>query len=39
MHGGAITLAKMFNAMDWLPDLIFATDMLDLNTFLSLNKK
>ena len=36
MHGGAITLSKMFNAMDWLPDLIFATDMLDLNTFLSL---
>ena len=38
MHGGAITLAKMFNAMDWLPDLIFATDMLDLNTFLSLTR-
>ena len=38
MHGGAITLAKMFNAMDWIPDLIFATDMLDLNTFLSLTR-
>ena len=38
MHGGAITLAKMFNAMDWLPDLIFASDMLDLNTFLSLTR-
>ena len=38
MHGGAITLAKMFNEMDWLPDLIFATDMLDLNTFLSLTR-
>ena len=38
MHGGAITLARMFNAMDWLPDLIFATDMLDLNTFLSLTR-
>ena len=38
MHGGAITLAKMFNALDWLPDLILATDMLDLNTFLSLTR-
>ena len=38
MHGGAITLAKMFDAMDWLPDLILATDMLDLNTFLSLTR-
>ena len=38
MHGGAITLAKMFNAMDWLPDIILATDMLDLNTFLSLTR-
>ena len=38
MHGGAITLARMFNAMHWLPDLIFATDMLDLNTFLSLTR-
>ena len=38
MHGGAITLAKIFNAMDWLPDLIFVTDMLDLNTFLSLTR-
>ncbi len=38
MHGGAITLAKMFDAMDSLPDLILATDMLDLNTFLSLTR-
>ena len=39
MHGGAITLAKEFNEMDWLPDLILATDMLDLTTFLSLTRE
>ena len=36
MHGGAVTLAKMFNNMNWKPDLILSTDMLDLTTFLSL---
>ena len=25
MHGGAVTLAKMFNNMDWKPDLILAS--------------
>ena len=34
MHGGAITLAQKFNEMDIEPDLIIATDMLDLTTFL-----
>ena len=38
MHGGAITLARMFNDMEWVPDLIFVTDMLDLSTFLSLTR-
>ena len=38
MHGGAITLARMFNDLEWVPDLIFVTDMLDLNTFLSLTR-
>jgi len=38
MHGGAITLAKQFMDMDFSPDLILATDMLDLTTFLSLTK-
>jgi glycosyltransferase involved in cell wall biosynthesis len=38
MHGGAVTLARKFNAMDWRPDLILATDMLDLTSFLALTK-
>ena len=38
MHGGAVTLAKMFNTMDWKPDLILSTDMLDLTTFLALTR-
>ena len=38
MHGGAVTLARKFNEMDWRPDLILATDMLDLTTFLALTK-
>ena len=39
MHGGAVTLANQFNEMAWTPDLIIATDMLDLTTFLSLTRK
>jgi len=38
MHGGAVTLAREFNNMNWRPDIILATDMLDLTTFLSLTK-
>ena len=38
MHGGAITMAREFNALKWRPDLILATDMLDLSTFLALTK-
>ncbi len=39
MHGGAISLAKEFNELEDSPDLILATSMLDLTTFLSLTRK
>jgi len=39
MHGGAVTLARMFNDSDLKPDVIIATDMLDVTTFLSLTRK
>ncbi len=39
MHGGAITLARKFNALEWYPDLILATDMIDLSIFLSLTRE
>ena len=35
MHGGAVSLAKKFNALDQEFDLILATDMIDLNIFLA----
>ncbi|MDT8317218.1 MAG: DUF3524 domain-containing protein [bacterium] len=38
MHGGAVTLAKRFMEGDLKPDLIFASDMLDLSTFLALTR-
>ncbi|MCB8981529.1 MAG: DUF3524 domain-containing protein [Ardenticatenaceae bacterium] len=38
MHGGAITLARRFLAAKAQPDLIVATDMLDLTTFLALTR-
>ena len=38
MHGAAITLADQFNSGDYLPDLILATDMLDLTSFLALTR-
>ena len=38
MHGGAVTLAQKFNESELQPDLILATDMLDLTTFLALTK-
>ena len=38
MHGGAVTLAKQFNSLDYNPDLILSTDMLDFSTFLGLTK-
>ena len=39
MHGGAITLSEKFNKLDFVPDLILATDMLNLSTFLALTRK
>lgn len=39
MHGGAITLARRFLAKNSQPDLILATDMLDLTTFLALTRR
>ena len=39
MHGGAISLAKRFMAADDVPDLILASDMLDLTTFLALTRE
>lgn len=39
MLGGAVPLAERFNDLDDMPDLIVASDMLDLNTFLSLTRK
>ena len=39
MHGGAVTLASRFLASRSEPDLILATDMLDLTTFLALTRQ
>lgn len=38
MYGGAVALAGQFNQMNWQPDLILATDMLDLPTFVALTR-
>lgn len=39
MYGGAVSLAKQFMDSDLMPDLILATDMLDLSTFLALTRR
>jgi glycosyltransferase involved in cell wall biosynthesis len=39
MHGGAVTLASRFLASGSSPDLLLATDMLDLGTFLALTRE
>ena len=39
MHGGAVTLARQFLESQLQPDLIVATDMLDLSTFLALTRQ
>ncbi len=39
MHGGAVSLAKQFHDLHDTPDLILATDMLDVTTFLSLTRE
>lgn len=38
MHGGAVTLARQFMECDCRPDLLLASDMLDLTTFLALTR-
>lgn len=38
MHGGAVTLAARFLELEETPDLVLATDMLDLTTFLALTR-
>jgi glycosyltransferase involved in cell wall biosynthesis len=38
MHGGAVTLAQTFRESGFVPDLLLATDMLDLTTFLALTR-
>ena len=38
MHGSAITLARRFLQSSTRPDLLLATDMLDLSTFLALTR-
>lgn len=39
MHGGAVTLARKYMEGDYKPDLLLATDMLDLTTFLALTRE
>ncbi|GMQ77662.1 MAG: DUF3524 domain-containing protein [Anaerolineae bacterium] len=39
MHGGAITLARKFLSSSIKYDLILATDMIDLTTFLALTRE
>jgi glycosyltransferase involved in cell wall biosynthesis len=38
MHGGSVTLAREFLALQDIPDVLLATDMLDLGTFLALTR-
>lgn len=38
MYGGAVSLARQFLESTFQPDLILATDMLDLTTFLALTR-
>jgi len=39
MHGGAVTLARRLAVLDPAPDLLLATDMLDLTTLLALSRR
>ena len=39
MHGGAVTLAREFLGADFRPDVLLATDMLDLTIFLALTRR
>jgi glycosyltransferase involved in cell wall biosynthesis len=39
MHGGAVTLARRFEESGLSPDLVLATDMLDVTTFQALTRR
>jgi len=39
MHGSAVTLSRRFMQDSWQPDLLLATDMIDLALFLALTRK
>ncbi|MAU11304.1 MAG: glycosyl transferase family 1 [Anaerolineaceae bacterium] len=39
MQGGAVTLARQFEEGDYQPDLILASDMMDLSTFRALTRQ
>ncbi len=39
MHGGAVTLARKYIEEKHAPDVILATDMLDVSVFLALTRK
>jgi len=39
MHGGAVTLARRFEETALSPDVVLATDMLDVTTFQSLTRR
>lgn len=39
MHGGAVALARAWLESKWQPDVLVATDMLDLATFLGLTRE
>lgn len=39
MHGAAITLAEQANASDFVPDVVIASDFLDLSLFKNLTNK
>lgn len=38
LHGGSVTLARRFAAEGAVPDVLLATDMVDLSTFLALTR-
>jgi glycosyltransferase involved in cell wall biosynthesis len=39
MHGGAVSLAEQYKKIEFMPDLIICTDMLDMGNFVGLLRK
>jgi glycosyltransferase involved in cell wall biosynthesis len=39
MHGGALTLARLFMEESHVPEIVLATDMLDLSAFMALTRR